>query len=235
MALKPNPEELRIKEVYAKRQTAVDKRVYSYFNKGHLYLIQELEREMLALLKRCGRQALDTQRILEIGCGTGYWLRQFIKWGARPENLVGVDLLADSIEEGKRLCPGTVTFHCESATRLRFPDAIFDLVLQSTMFTSILDPGMKQQIASEMLRVLKADGLILWYDFLLNNPRNPDVHGVNKKEISRLFPQCRIDLRRITLAPPIARSIAPYSWLACYLLGQIPFMCTHYLGAIRDG
>jgi hypothetical protein len=56
---------------------------------------------------------------------------------------------------------------------------------------------------------------------------------VKKREVQRLFPGCRIELRRITLAPPLVRLLAPYSWLACYVLGQIPWLCTHYLSAIR--
>jgi ubiquinone/menaquinone biosynthesis C-methylase UbiE len=92
---------------------------------------------------------------------------------------------------------------------------------------------MKQRIAKEMLRVLKPLGIILWYDFHMNNPRNPDVRGVKKKEIYELFPDCDIRLKRVTLAPPLARAIAPYSWLACYILEKIPLLRTHYLGVIR--
>jgi hypothetical protein len=61
------------------------------------------------------------------------------------------------------------------------------------------------------------------------------VRGVKKREIHRLFPGCRIELRRITLAPPLVRVLAPYSWLSCYLLERIPWLCTHYLGVIRKG
>ena len=92
---------------------------------------------------------------------------------------------------------------------------------------------MRQQIASEMLRVVKADGALLWYDFHMNNPRNPDVQGMKKKEIFRLFPGCRIELRRITLAPPLARLLAPYSLMTCSLLEEFKVFNTHYLGVIR--
>jgi hypothetical protein len=56
---------------------------------------------------------------------------------------------------------------------------------------------------------------------------------VKKGEIYQLFPGCHIQLQRITLAPPLVRALAPHSWLACYLLGKIPWLCTHYLGVIR--
>src|SRR5215467_6730268 len=81
---------------------------------------------------------------------------------------------------------------------------------------------MKRQMASEMCRVLKPDGLILWYDYHMNNPWNAGVRGVKKREIHRLFPGCSIDLRRITLAPPFARWIVPRSWLLAYLLERLP-------------
>ena len=83
-----------------------------------------------------------------------------------------------------------------------------------------------------MLRVLKSDGIVLWYDYHVNNPRNPDVRGVSKKEIVELFSDCKIVLMRITLAPPIARAVAPYSFLACYFLEKIKLFNTHYFGYI---
>jgi len=54
-------------------------------------------------------------------------------------------------------------------------------------------------------------------------------------EIQSLFPGCDVRLKRITLAPPLTRRVAPYSWLVCYLLSKVPFLCTHYLGVIRKG
>jgi hypothetical protein len=67
----------------------------------------------------------------------------------------------------------------------------------------------------------------------MNNPRNPDVRGVKKKEIYELFPNCEIHLKRITLAPPLARAIAPFSIILCQLLEKFPLLCTHYIGVIR--
>ena len=75
--------------------------------------------------------------------------------------------------------------------------------------------------------------LILWYDFHVNNPSNPDVKGVRKREIAELFPNCRIELWRVSLAPPIVRILAPHSLLACYILERLKIFNTHYLGVIR--
>jgi hypothetical protein len=67
----------------------------------------------------------------------------------------------------------------------------------------------------------------------MNNPKTSDVKGVKKKEIYELFPHCQIDLKRITLAPPVTRLLAHRSWLVCYLLERLKVFNTHYLGIIK--
>jgi len=223
-------EESRIRDAYAKRKTSSR---YSRFNPAYLFMVQEREQRFLALLARYGCVSLDSKRILEVGCGSGDLLRDLIKWGARPKNIVGIELLCERIAEAVELCPKAMSIHRGNAARLPFSEDSFDIVVQSTVFSSILDSGMKQEMASEMCRVLKPEGLILWYDFRINNPRNPDVKGVKRREIYALFPNCAVSLQRITLAPPIVRRVAARSWLLCYVLSKFPWLCSHYIGVIR--
>jgi SAM-dependent methyltransferase len=224
-------EEARIRDAYARRAAAG--RRYSWFDAGYLFMMQQIERRALVSLEHHGMVPLHSKHILEIGCGHGRWLREFLKWGASPENLAGIDLLPERIEQARRLSPSGFAFAIGNAAQLSYPDVSFDIVFQATVFTSILNDGVKKKVAEEMLRVLKPDGLLLWYDFRVNNPRNPDVRGIDSTEINRLFPDCRITLERITLAPPLLRFLAPYTWLGSYVLSAIPWACTHYLGAIR--
>jgi SAM-dependent methyltransferase len=144
--------------------------------------------------------------------------------------LFGIDLLSERLEKAYHLSPN-LHFVCASADNLPCPNEFFDLVMQFTVFTSILDNDMRKRVAEEMLRVLKPKGLIIWYDFWIN-PINPDVRPIKHHEIAHLFPDCRLDSQRVTLAPPIARRLARLSWLACHLLGKIPWLQTHYLVAI---
>jgi len=69
---------------------------------------------------------------------------------------------------------------------LIWEDASFDVVTQFTVFSSILDPDLKEQVAQEMIRVTKPGGYILWFDFFVNNPFNHDVRGIGKREIRGL-------------------------------------------------
>jgi len=105
--------------------------------------------------------------------------------------------------------------------------------LQSTVFSSILDNQLQSQIAREMLRMLKPQGAILWYDFFVDNPKNPSVRGVGARQIRVLFPDCEFTFRRVTLAPPLARALAWHSWLFCEFLASLRILNTHYLVLIR--
>lgn len=222
----------RVATAYAQRGGADTAALYSRFNPGHLFMLQECERRLLDALRRAGRADLGAARILEVGCGAGRWLRQLVAWGAEPDNLVGVDLLEERIAEARRLCPAGVDLRVGSATDVDCDAHTFDIVLQVTLFTSVLDASLRAQIAREMLRVVKPGGLVLWYDFRLDNPRNPDVRGVSAAEVRRLFPGCRVQLAPITLAPPIVRAVAPRSWLLASLLERVPWLCSHLLGVI---
>lgn len=222
----------RIRQAYARRSTGGQDK-YSSLNPGHLLLIQEVEREILSMFSSFDAGPLEHKKILEIGCGTGCWIRKFVQWGAPPENVFGIDLLPERIEQARKLCPQGVHLDSANASSLPFPDSSFDLVLQSTVFTSILDGTMKSRVAREMLRVLKPSGYVLWYDFMFNNPGNADVQGVRGTEIRRLFPYCRIRSRRVTLAAPIGRLVGRYSPLLYMLLSCSKVLCTHYLCFIQ--
>jgi ubiquinone/menaquinone biosynthesis C-methylase UbiE len=230
--LKDIDEIKRIKAAYKKRDISGKRKLYSLFNPAYLFISQQRERAILNVLSRSGLPDLSRMAILDVGCGNGSILRDFVRYGTMPEQCFGIDLLLDRIDEAKNFST-TMDFSCGNAESLPYDNAIFDIVLCFTVFTSILDKTMKQNIAKEMLRVLKTDGIILWYDYHKNNPKNSDVRGVKKKDIYKLFPDCKIYLKRITLAPPLARAIAPYSYLACYLLENLKIFNTHYIGIIK--
>jgi len=54
-----------------------------------------------------------------------------------------------------------IDFKCGNAEALPLVGKSLDIVLQFTVFTSILEQGMKQNVAREMLRVLRPAGLII--------------------------------------------------------------------------
>lgn len=225
-------EEERIREAYSSRG-ALDPR-YSWFSRGNLWMALRRERDVLDALRRHGITDLSAKTVLDVGCGHGQWIADMIKWGARPENLSGVDLLPERIAAARVRLPEAVHLETGSATALPTESGSQDIVVLSTVLSSVLHEETGRRIAAEVMRVMRpAAGIVLWYDFFVDNPRNRDVRGVSRKAIRALFPECAIDVRRTTLAPPIARRIAPRSWLACELLDAVWVLRTHYVGVLR--
>lgn len=225
-----NVEEARIRAAYARRG---DGWRYDWSTPAYVFTMHDLERRLLAALSRSKLWPLGSKRILDVGCGSGHWLRRLVDWGAQPQHSTGIDLLLDRLRGGTRLSPPQVGLSCASAQALPFRNASFDLVLQFMAFTSILDSDFRRRVADEMVRVLAPEGAILWYDFCVPNPRNPDLRPVRAAEVTALFPDCVVELHRITLATPVTRLVAPFSWALCGLLNRFPPLRTHYLGVIR--
>jgi SAM-dependent methyltransferase len=224
-------ESQRLLAAYGRRQ-GMDAR-YSWFDTGHLFLMQQRERAVLRTLARHGAARLDALRVLEVGCGNGNWLRDLARWGAPPQLLVGVDLIPGRLGDAVRLGPPGTGFVRGSGAELPFRSGAFDMVVQSTVFTSILDESVRGAVAAEMTRVLAPDGFILWYDYRVNNPANPDVRGIGRRELLRLFPACDVSWESVGLAPPLARRLAGLSWVGCLLLERVRFLRSHALAVIR--
>lgn len=223
-----------IRARYARRATSepVESRFFGYENLAHVMRIQDRYRETLRLLHGLGFHPLVEKTLLDVGCGDGRFLGESLLWGMKPANVAGIELRTDQVVLALGRMPN-VDVRVGSGTELPWPDAAFDIVGAHTVFTSILDRGMRSQVASEMQRVVKPGGAILWYDFTFDNPKNPDVRGIKQSEVRALFPTFKAHLRRISLAPPIARRLPGRLLAVGYpLLASIPPLRTHCLGVL---
>ena len=215
-----------------KKRECISHRLYSHFTPGNLFMMHQREKKFISLLKYYKIQDLSQLKIFDIGCGNGAWLRELVQYGAVPKNLFGIDLLTKQVKKAHLLSPN-ISISQGNAEHLHFPDKSFDIVQQNTVFTSILNNKMKCNIAKEMLRVVKDNGFIIWYDFRYNNPNNTDVQGIEKEEIKFLFPNCKYNFHRITLIPPLARVLAKVHFSICNFFSLFPFLLSHYLVFIK--
>jgi SAM-dependent methyltransferase len=238
--MNPPDDIARLRDEYEDRKNRLaGSDLYSWFNPSNLFAVHQRQRSVLEVLKSHGYADLGQFSILEMGCGGGGVLTEFLNFGALPEKLYGVDLLPDRLLHAYHRLSGS-NFANADGQALPFPAQAFDLVLQYTALSSILDPEVRRNIGADMLRVLrspdpvsgKTGGMILSYDFWLN-PVNRQTRGITPAEIQRLFPNCSYEFHRITLAPPIARRLVPISWGLCLFLESLKIFNTHYLVAIR--
>lgn len=193
---------------YARRARTVAADRYALWQPAAWFSYRTQRQDAFVLLRRHGMLPLTGRDVLEVGCGSADWLADLPAWGAEPDRLHGIDLIEERVQHARDRLPGA-DIRVGSARALPWSAQAFDLVIQSTVFSSILDLDLRLAAAREMLRVLRPAGTILWYDLAYDNPRNPAVAGIGRRALANLFPDCRIDARRVTLAPPIARRLVP--------------------------
>ncbi len=217
-----------IAQRYARRADRVEGDRYSLLRPEVWQMWQERQRALLKLLAR--RPGVPTDwRATEVGCGAGGNLLDLLRLGLQPAHLTGIELLPERLAAARAALPEGVRLLAGDAAGADIAPESQDLVLQSTVFSSILDDALQQRVADAMWRWLKPGGAVVWYDFTVNNPRNPDVRGVPLARVRALFPQGRFTARRVTLAPPLARALpAAYGWL-----NLLPWLRTHRLVLIE--
>ncbi len=214
-----------IRERYERRKVGVASDRYSPLDEAVLRSIHERQLGVARWVRECCTKSLDSMRIIEVGCGNGANLLDLIRLGASPHNLYGNELLEERSIIAQRQLPSEVNFLPGDATTLEIKPCSFDVVLQSTVFSSILDDDFQHRLADSMWQWVNPGGGVLWYDFVYDNPKNPDVRGVRLSRVKELFPEAKITYWPITLAPPIARRIpaSMYSWF------NFRFLRTHIL------
>lgn len=232
MAPLPDSEIQRLSAVYrGYSERGLGSTKWSPDNPGNQAIVRERDKRLHALLETCGFLPLGARRILDLGCGMGGVLAGLQKWGARPENLVGVDLLPERVCAARERFP-QISFRQANAEALPFPDCSFDLVLLFTVISSILSREMTLNAVSEVCRVLRSGGAIIWYDFRFKSPFNSNVRGVGRGAIRQLFPQFCLHLQSITLLPPLARRLCRFAPGFYGALAGVPFLRTHYVGLL---
>ncbi len=223
--------ESQIHSAYAQRDAQGKPDLYAWHRHEVTYIYYRVKETWVKALKSAGFKDISHLDILDVGCGSGGWIRMLMEWGATPSQLHGVDLLEDRIVKGKGLSPSDIDFRVNNGWVLPYENASMDLCAASTVFSSILDEGARKALAQEMTRVLKPNGWIMIFDYAISDPRNPDTIGIGRREILRLFRKLKL-LRtyRLILAPPVLR-IMPVKllWLAHALEVLLPFLCTHRL------
>lgn len=214
---------------YAVRAVSINDDRYSMLNPAVWQGVQERQRALLQLLAKYQTKQLVDIRVLEVGCGSGGNLLELLRIGLNPANLVGNELLPERSAAARLNLPESTQVLLGDALQLPFDQGIFDVVYQSTVFSSLLDANFQMQLANKMWSWVKPGGAVLWYDFTYDNPYNPDVKGVTMARIRELFPNGVIHSKRVTLAPPISRRVCKLHPYLYTVLNTVPLLRTHVL------
>lgn len=226
-------ERARIVAENTRRRHEVDAGRYAPWQAAEIFMRQGRARRAAQRLHALGVFPREGDAVLEVGSGEGGWLPELLGWRLAARDLWGVDLDLGRVATARRRLP-SARWGLADATALPFAAGSFALVVISTVLSSILDPAVQEQVAREMARVVRGDGAVLCYDFAIDNPRNPHVRGLSRRRLRALFPGWREDSAAVTLAPPLARLLAPRAWALAGLLECLPFLRTHRLAVLRS-
>lgn len=225
--MNPQRETDAVAERYARRAGAIPR--YGMTRPEVWQTVFERQRAMLRLFGQLGWTDLTPLHAIEVGCGAGGNLLELLRFGFAPEKLTGIELLPERLSMAAHVLPAAVRLIGGDASTLPLPSASVELVLQFTVFSSLLDDGFQQRLAEAMWSWVAPGGGVLWYDFTFDNPRNPDVRGVPLRRVRELFPHARLRCQRVTLAPPLARVLCRIHPTLYTLAGAVPLMRTHIL------
>lgn len=223
----------RIQSVYAERDDIQKSSLYAWHRPD--VRVQQSEKELTisaALANTLGKD-LSNAKILDVGCGTGSFLRKLIEWGAQPINLIGTEFLEDRLDIARRCSPSDIKWHFGGLEEIS--SGGFDLVATNTVFSSILYDSERLMLSSEMWRVLKPGGWLLVFDFRYNNPSNNNVRKVTRKELIDYWTEGEnSQYKTLLLAPPLARRIIPlFPILGILLTKLFPFLRSHFCFVVQ--
>jgi ubiquinone/menaquinone biosynthesis C-methylase UbiE len=192
-----------------------------------------MRREILRAVLRVVRDGVSSQgKILDIGCGTGWLLRELTAVGVHPDRLVGVDLLVERVRAAREATDVTVVR--ADASDLPYPDDCFDLALLITTLSSITKAGMRAGVLREAERVVRPDGMIAVYDTRVGNPANDRVRKVAVEELTSAAQRSRVTAEHLlTVLPPLARRLGPLTDSAYPWLTRCSLVLTHRLTLLR--
>jgi ubiquinone/menaquinone biosynthesis C-methylase UbiE len=105
--------------------------------------------------------------ILDVGCGTGIHLEMYRKFGCK---LFGIDTSPAMLQMARARLDDSADLRLGDATQMPYDDQLFDLVL-CMLALHEMDAKDRGMVISEIRRVLKIDGRILFIDFHAGKPR----------------------------------------------------------------
>lgn len=172
------------------------------------------ERAFVELLEPVWKD-LSGLRILDVGCGSGRWLRWYLELGAAPDRVHGVDVSDARFAEGRAINPA-VDLAVIDGERLPFEDASFDLVTQWVCFMCVPTEAWRHRLAAEMRRVLRPGGHVFWWDTPRANAQLTDGRPLDP---AAFFPGMPVARREVAAAGRPSAALRGGRWRA--VLGPV--------------
>src|SRR3954469_24056010 len=125
----------------------------AHWNETPLFISEEEGYGTYPWLPEAAEFALHRdEKVLEIGCGTGWDLLQFVKHGAIAR---GIDITEEHLRLARQRLAGKTDIRLADARNIPFPDNSFDYVYSHGVLHHSDEP---EKIVWEIMRVLRPGG-----------------------------------------------------------------------------
>lgn len=164
--------------------------IYGLRNPTGLYMKQRTQRIFIDMLNR-NNLYLSDKKILDVGCGCGDWLRFFAEMRGNSQNLIGIDITSHRISRAGLVNPA-IKFVAGDVTELPFPNNSFDIITQFFTFEHLLENSDLEKAAKEVSRVLKDQGIFIWFDLLPFSHSSELTRGYALRDVEKLFSKFKL-------------------------------------------
>ena len=171
--------------------------------------------------------------MLDVGCGSGWALRLLETRGIAAERLHGVDLSPARVRAAQRALAGADISVADART-LPMQDGSIQAVLFITALSSMADKPDRVLALREARRVLRGDGVAIWYEPRVPNPTNRNTRLVSVDE-AREAGFVVAGSSTLTPLPPLTRRLGRLTDRAFPVLAGLPALRTHRLVELRPG
>lgn len=192
-------------------------RAWSAENPGNRAIRAELADAVWAVLPLDGV-------VLDVGCGTGWWLAELAVRGVPAARLAGCDLLDARVSAARQRVAGAA-LRVADARALPWGDGAVAAVTLFTTLSSMGDDDARRAALREVRRVLRPGGVVAVWE-----PRVPTGNRATAPVPLRLLREelgGALRVQTLTLLPPLARRLP--GGRGYRVLARVPVLRTHRL------
>ncbi len=216
----------RLRGVFGGYSASTSKqRKWSAENPGNAAIRAELVETAFAL---AGRDVIGADAILDVGCGSGWWLQRLAEDDRVSAHLQGVELLPERAAAARSRVP-MAAIALADARELPFDDASFDVVTLFTVLSSLSGAADAEQALREVRRVLRPGGALLAWEPRVRNPFNHNTLFIGRPLLEHALTGARVEVRTLTVLTPLARRRGTRTTRLYPRLSRIPLLRTHRL------
>jgi SAM-dependent methyltransferase len=177
-------------------------RAWSASNPGNIAIRSEVASVLLGL---SDTQVAGEEPLVDVGCGTGWWLERLADAGVVRTRLHGVERDRARVAAARARVPGATIEHAD-ARALGWPTGGFAAAFLLLVLSSAGDRRAVARVLHETRRVVRPGGLILIWEPAVITPAR-DTRFISRAEVRACLGNAELACEPVTVLPPLARRL----------------------------